>query len=147
MSDDRSDDDEIQLEPTASPDPNDIRLLSDGLTRFTATKTDEDRTKVPVAVWIRQQGLVLGGACGDTHYGWLYLSLLWIDDSLRGKGWGARLVERFEQEGIARGCHGAWVETYSFQAPDFYQRIGYREFGRLDDFPPGASRLFYWKPL
>jgi GNAT superfamily N-acetyltransferase len=147
MNDERSNDDEIQLELTASPNANDIRLLGEGLTRSTARTVDVDATKVPVAVWMRQQGQILGGAHGDTHYGWLYLSLLWIDESLRGQGWGTRLVQRFEQEGITRGCHGAWVETYSFQAPDFYERLGYREFGRLEDFPPGAARLFYWKPL
>jgi GNAT superfamily N-acetyltransferase len=90
---------------------------------------------------------VLGGAYGDTHYGWLYLSLLWVDETFRGQGWGRRLVEDFEAEGRARGCHGAWVSTYEFQAASFYERLAYHEFGRLEDFPPGSVRLFYWKPL
>jgi ribosomal protein S18 acetylase RimI-like enzyme len=96
---------------------------------------------------MRQDGRVVGGAYGDTHYGWLYLSLLWVDEPLRASGWGRRLVEDFEAEGVARGCHSSWVDTYGFQAPDFYERLGYQEFGRLKDFPLGSNRLFYWKPL
>src|SRR6516162_3170331 len=93
------------------------------------------------------KGHVLGGAYGYTHYGWLYLSLLWVDEALRGQGLGTQVVERFEAEGAARGCHAAWLDTYEFQAPTFYQRLGYQEFGRLEDFPPGSVRIFFWKPL
>jgi ribosomal protein S18 acetylase RimI-like enzyme len=70
-----------------------------------------------------------------------------VDESLRGQGWGKQLLERFENEAIARDCHAAWVDTYGFQAPGFYEKLGYREFGRLDNFPPGSARLFFWKPL
>jgi ribosomal protein S18 acetylase RimI-like enzyme len=138
----------IDLELSANPAETDVQVLSDGLERFNRrTVVGTDRTKIPIAVWMRRDGQVLGGACGDTHYGWLYLSLLWVDETLRGQGWGRRLVEHFEDEAVARGCHGAWVDTYGFQAPIFYERLGYREFGRLDEFPPGSARLFYWKRL
>jgi ribosomal protein S18 acetylase RimI-like enzyme len=138
----------IEIELTASPEEGDIRVLSEGLERFNrASAVGGARLKIPIAVWMRRDGQVVGGAYGDTHYGWLYLSLLWVDEALRRSGWGRRLVVEFEAEGVARGCHGAWVDTYGFQAPDFYQRLGYQEFGRLSEFPPGSARLFYWKPL
>jgi ribosomal protein S18 acetylase RimI-like enzyme len=137
----------IEMELTSNPAPEDVRALEKGLERFNRSSAGVDRTKVPIAVWMRQEGRVLGGAYGDTHYGWLYLSLLWVDEGLRGQGWGKRLVDRFEDEGVARGCRAAWVDTYGFQAPGFYEKIGYREFGRLDEFPPGSARVFYWKPL
>jgi ribosomal protein S18 acetylase RimI-like enzyme len=137
-----------EIEVTADPAPADIQILKDGLERFNQQSAfGADRTKVPIAVWLRRNGRVLGGAHGDTHYGWLYLSSLWVDESIRGHGWGRRLVARFEVEGIARGCHGAWVDTYGFQAPGFYERLGYRQFGRLDEFPAGSARLFYCKGL
>ena len=138
----------IDLELTSEPATDDIRALEEGLESFSRSKTTGmDRTKVPIAVWMRREGCLLGGAYGDTHSGWLYLSLLWVDESLRGQGWGKKLLERFEAEATARDCHSAWVDTYGFQAPGFYEKLGYREFGRLDNFPPGFSRLFYWKPL
>ncbi len=140
--------DRPELELSANPSERDIRVLSDGIERFNqSTPFGADRTKVPLAVLLRRGGEVVGGAHGDTHYGWLYLGSLWIDEALRGRGWGRALMVRFESEGISRGCKGAWVDTYGFQAPQFYEGLGYREFGRLDDFPPGSARYFYCKAL
>jgi ribosomal protein S18 acetylase RimI-like enzyme len=139
---------DLDLEVSAKPNLADIEVLEQGLEQFNrSTPFGRDRTKVPLAVWLRRRGRVLGGAYGDTHYGWLYLSTLWVSENLRGQGWGTRLVEAFEAEGTARGCRGAWVDTYGFQAPNFYERVGYQEFGRLEGFPPGSARHFYWKPL
>ena len=45
-----------------------------------------------------------------------------------------------------RGCHSAWVETFSFQAPGFYRKLGYEPFGELD-YPPGHKRIFLHKRL
>jgi GNAT superfamily N-acetyltransferase len=140
--------DGIELERTANSAEQDIQVLRDGLETFNrASAFGGDRVKIPVAVWMRRDAQVLGGAYGDTHYGWLYLSLLWVHEDFRGHGWGRRILEGFEAEGATRGCHAAWVDTYEFQAPDFYERLGYREFGRLDEFPPGSARLFCWKSL
>jgi GNAT superfamily N-acetyltransferase len=140
--------DDLRLELDTDPAENDIEVLEAGLDEFNrSTPLGRDRTKVPVAVWLRHGEQILGGASGDTHYGWLYLSALWVDEGVRGRGWGRRLIRLFEEEGIARGCHGAWVDTYGFQAPVFYERVGYREFGRLDEFPPGSARHFLSKRL
>lgn len=139
---------EIELDLTANPSDGDIGVLSDGLTQFNiASGFGHDRNKAPLAVFLRRNGQVVGGAYGDTHYGWLYLSELWIDEGLRGLGWGRRLIESFEAEGVRRGCSRAWVDTYGFQAPKVYESLGYSEFGRLEDFPPGSARHFYWKRL
>lgn len=142
------DDDGIELELIAIPAEEDVQVLRNGLERFNrASPLGRDPVKIPIAVWMRREGQVLGGAYGDTHYGWLYLSLLWVVEELRGLGWGRSLLEHCEAEAAARGCHGAWVDTYEFQAPTFYEQLGYREFGRLDEFPPSSARLFFWKPL
>jgi hypothetical protein len=52
-----------------------------------------------------------------------------------------------EQEAITRGCRGAWLDTFSFQARGFYERLGYAVFGTLDDYPPGQNRIFLHKVL
>jgi ribosomal protein S18 acetylase RimI-like enzyme len=148
VGDDRPETEDLSLELDANPSKSDIQVLDDGLAQFNnSTPVGRDRIKIPVAVWLRQRGRVLGGAYGNTHYGWLYLSTLWVHEQVRGEGWGSRLIELFEAEGTARGCHGAWVDTYGFQAPIFYKRVGYQEFGRLEEFPPGSARHFFWKPL
>jgi GNAT superfamily N-acetyltransferase len=140
--------DRVDLEFTLHPDPDDVASLAQGLDAFNQTvPLARDRAKVPLAVFLRRAGRVVGGAYGDAHYGWLYLGYLWVEESLRGTGWGRQLVGRFEGEGAALGARRVWVDTYGFQAPGFYERLGYQEFGRLDDFPPGSARHFLWKPL
>ena len=148
MGNDQPETEDLSLELDADPSKIDIQVLDDGLEQFNpSTPFGRDRIKIPVAVWLRQGGRVLGGAYGNTHFGWLYLSTLWVHEQVRGEGWGSRLIELLEAEGIARGCRGAWVDTYGFQAPIFYERVGYQEFGRLEEFPPGSARHFLWKPL
>ncbi len=88
-----------------------------------------------------------GGVWGEMRWGWLFIGLLWISDELRGHGYGHRLLERIEDEARKRGARSVYLDTFSFQAPDFYKRHGYRVFGQLDDFPPGHQRLFFTKEL
>jgi GNAT superfamily N-acetyltransferase len=148
VAEDESDGHDLQLELSAHPVTTDIKILEDGIERFNhSTPFNRDRSKIPLAVWLRRRGRVLGGAFGDTHYSWLYLSSFWVDEEVRGQGWGSRIIRLFEDEGLTRGCRAAWVDTYGFQAPSFYEKVGYQEFGRLEDFPPGSARHFYWKPL
>ena len=52
-----------------------------------------------------------------------------------------------EREAVSRGCHGAWLDTFEFQARGFYERIGYECFGELPGYPRGFSRFFMKKIL
>jgi ribosomal protein S18 acetylase RimI-like enzyme len=70
-----------------------------------------------------------------------------VDGAHRGGGWGRALLERAEEEAIARGLQGVWLDTFSFQAPGFYQKLGYEVFGTLADYPPGHTRYFLRKTL
>jgi len=80
---------------------------------------------------------ITGGLWGRTLYGWLYIHLLVIPEPQRRQGLGTRLVQMAEQEARARGCQGALVDTFSFQARPFYERLGYRVFATIEDYPPG----------
>lgn len=75
----------------------------------------------------------------------LHVDLLFLPESLRRDGIGRRLMNDAEGEAIRRGCRGAWLDTYSFQARGFYERLGYTTFGTIDDYPPGHSRIFLKK--
>lgn len=90
---------------------------------------------------------VLGGLWGRTAYDWLFVELLFVPESLRGRGVGSELMSRAETEAIARGCHGAWLDTFAFQARAFYERLGYSCFGELHDNPAGSARYFMKKVL
>ena len=92
-------------------------------------------------------GEIIGGLLGDTFWGWLYISILWLHDRLRGQGMGTKLLEMAEAEGVRRGCHHAFLDTMSFQALPFYEKHGYTVFGVLEDFPIGHSRYYLKKSL
>ncbi|OHX16342.1 GNAT family N-acetyltransferase [Chromobacterium sphagni] len=92
-----------------------------------------------------EEGQVAGGLWGYTNFGWLYVQLLAAPAAARGQGLGRRLMEQAEAEARARGCVGAWVDTFTFQAPAFYEGLGYQRFAELADYPPGHSRVFYHK--
>jgi GNAT superfamily N-acetyltransferase len=90
---------------------------------------------------------IVGGVLGETYWNWLYIDLLWVKDELRGYGYGHRLLMRAEDEARQRGAKNAYLDTFSFQALDFYEQHGYQIFGELPDFPPGHQRYFLKKQL
>lgn len=99
--------------------------------------------------WVlaRSSGELVGGLAGHTHWNWLFVSHLWVADDQRGVGLGTRLMRTAESEAVDRGAAHAHVDTYDFQALQFYERIGYQRFGVLQDYPPGHSRRFLRRDL
>jgi GNAT superfamily N-acetyltransferase len=94
-----------------------------------------------------EHGVVRGGLLGRQLWGWLYVEILWVDEEARGRGLGTRLLTQAEQEAREAGCTRVLLDTFEFQAPAFYQRMGYSVFGVLEDFPPGYRRYYLRKEL
>ena len=90
-------------------------------------------------------GALQAGVRFITAFDWLFVHLLWVAEAYRGQGVGSWLLAGAEDAARAKGCRSAYLDTFTFQAPKFYEKRGYREFGRLDDFPPGHSRIFLEK--
>lgn len=106
---------------------------------------DADR---PLALVLRDaDGGVQGGLWGRSYWRWLFVELLVVAPACRGQGLGRRLMAAAEAEARARDCVGIWLDTFSFQAPDFYAGLGFREFGRIPEYPPGRVRHFLLKRL
>jgi GNAT superfamily N-acetyltransferase len=100
----------------------------------------------PLMIPVRDNdGHVAGGLWGCTLFRWLQIEMLVVPPALRRMGVGSALVAAAEHEAATRGCLGAFVDTFSFQAPLFYERLGYHVFGVLDAFPPGHTRLYFRK--
>jgi len=103
---------------------------------------------LPVNFVLRgERGDVLGGILGQLWGGWLQITYLWVGKAARGQGYGARLVQEAEAYARSRGAVGATVETHSFQARPFYERLGYEVFGTLAGYPPGHAKFFLEKSL
>jgi GNAT superfamily N-acetyltransferase len=97
----------------------------------------------PLDIFIRDgENRLCGGLVGATYWDWLELDYLWLGSALRGRGIGRQLVSMAEAEAVARGCSRVWLRTYDFQARGFYEKLGYRVVGTLEDYPPGGA--LYW---
>ena len=137
----------ITLSIEENPDQNELEIVRQGLQAFNDSKV-ENVNHLTLEILLRDEdGKVRGGLLGDTYWGWLSISILWVDESLRGQGYGRRLLRTAEQEAIRRGCHSAHLDTMSFQARPFYEKEGYRVFGILEDVPIGNQRIFLYKHL
>jgi len=129
------------------PSPEDIRTLDAGLLAYNLDYVPDPHYR-KLSIFIRDEGgVVLGGLAGNTYWGWLYVSQLWLDEEIRSRGLGRRLLALAEEEAIRRGCRHAHLDTLDFQALQFYQKQGYVVFGVLDDLPPGHKRYFLKKAL
>lgn len=85
-------------------------------------------------------GAVQGGMIARISWQWLYVETIAVAPALRGGGWGSRLMDAAEAVARGRGCTGARLDTYSFQARGFYEKRGYRVVGTIEDCPPGHAR-------
>jgi GNAT superfamily N-acetyltransferase len=117
------------------------------LVAYNAQQTGTDDYRLLVLAVFNEDGAVIGGLWGRTVFGWLCIDVLFVPESLRGRGVGAELMLRAEREAIARGCRNAWLDTFQFQARGFYEKLGYRCFGELEDYPVGFARYFMRKSL
>ena len=103
-------------------------------------------TAKPVAIHLKDEtGTSVGGLWGRIAYDWLFIELLAVPESLRGKNHGAALVTEAEEIARREGCLGVWLDTYEFQSRGFYERVGYSVFGALADHPVGSTRFFMKK--
>jgi ribosomal protein S18 acetylase RimI-like enzyme len=136
------------LQLDEKPAERDVARIVAGLRAFNERQTKRPLNRRKFSVYVRDgDGAIAGGLVGVTYWDWLYIDYLWLGAELRRRGWGRRLLREAERVGRERGCRAAWLDTFSFQAPGFYRRMGYTEFGRMDEHPSGHARHFLWKRL
>lgn len=123
------------------------KAILNGLIRFNqAFGGNEDRRELTIA-FKDHNGKVVAGLNGHSDWGWLFVKLLWVSDDYRRVGLGTKLMNTAESEAKRRKCRNIWLDTFAFQAPRFYEKLGYRKFGELLDYPVGYKRYFYTKKL
>ena len=133
---------------TDAPDREAQDAIESGLGRYNAEQAGYADAR-PLAVLISDPDTrqVVGGLLGRTSLGLLFVDIFFVPDRLRGQGLGGRILQMAEDEGRRRGCSASVLYTISFQAPRFYEKRGYRTFGKIDCDPPGTSRIFMVKDL
>ncbi len=137
----------ISIQLDNDPKSSDLQQVREGLNAYNVLHVDPDQHQL-LAVYLRDsEDQICGGLTGGTYWGWLHIDILWLREDLRGQGYGQRLMAIAEAEGVRRGCRHAMVDTHDFQAPDFYRKLGYVEWGVLEDLPAGHQRIFFRKEL
>ena len=94
-----------------------------------------------------QSNMLIGGLTGEVFWNALYIASLWVEDTHRRHGYGSALLRAAEDAARAEGCALAYLSTFDFQAPAFYDRHGYEAFGELAGVPRGSRRIWFRKPL
>ena len=138
----------VQIIIAENPSNEDVKVLYKALRAFNTGIAGAPENK-PFMALLRDTatGKILGGVHSVFFYGWFYISMLFIPEELRKKGYGTQLLDKAEAFAREQGSQGIWLDTYSFQAPGFYDKAGFENFGELTNVPPGHSRVSYRKIL
>jgi len=137
----------LTLTQETAPDEATIRAIEGGLDAYNESVGAAWNVAPLWIVGRDESGTVQAGLRAITVFDWMFVVWLWVGQAHRGGGIGSRLLAQAEAIARARGCRASYLDTFSFQAPKFYERRGYREFGRLDDFPAGHARIWLSKAL
>jgi GNAT superfamily N-acetyltransferase len=130
-----------------APDIHDVQFLDDKIYEFNVERTGITDGQL-LAIFLRdEQNNIIAGLYGWTWGGTCEVRTLWIHKDLRGKGLGTQLMAAAETEARTRGATQMVLSTHSFQAPDFYRRLGFEPVGAFDDYPAGHQSIFLRKRI
>lgn len=139
--------DEIDISLLSEPTQEDMQKVFSGLGAYNepiAGKWDLERLVIHAK---NEKGEIVGGVVGETFWKWLKVSGLWVNESQRGKGLGSKLMAQAESEALKRGCQNVLLQTFSFQARPFYEKLGYQLVATIEGLPPGHSEHTMTKKL
>ena len=135
---------QVRLENTESQKS---QIIGDLIRSYNRSKREVAESE-PLNLYVEDEhGEIMAGLVAETFGNWLEIEYLFVKEHLRGQGIGSQLLQRAESEAKKRNCRFAFVNTYQFQAPAFYQKHGYQEVFTLKDYPYTGQRHYYQKDL
>lgn len=141
----------MRIELAITPDDADLKVMSDGIKSFNQKHLPDAVVFEPdtrFAVFAKDDdGTVLGGIRANAFWNYCILELVWISEDARGMRVGSRLMAEAEKHCRELGFEYVRTETVSFQAKPFYEKLGYRVFGELADYPKGHTTYCLVKKL
>jgi GNAT superfamily N-acetyltransferase len=133
--------DALRLTVETEPGSEDIRFLEERLYEFNVEATGITDGNL-LGVFVRgSDGSVVGGAFGWTWGGTCYIRYLFIPANMRRQGLGTEVMRAVEKEAKSRSCRQIVLETHEFQAPGFYQKLGFEAVSRVADYPRGHDYM------
>jgi GNAT superfamily N-acetyltransferase len=138
----------LAVDVDESPDPALRDAILEPLRAFNESRVGPIKAE-PLAIALRdpESDAVSGGLWGLSVAGWFYVDLIVIPEGYRRQGLGTELLQTVEKIARKRGCIGVWLHTGTFQAPAFYEKLGFTTFGTVPDYPPGHATIYYLKRL
>ena len=138
----------LRFETTeGDPTPEDFDALSKGLLAHHASQ-GHPRTWKKFCIFLKnKENKAQAGIIVTFTWNGMHIDSLWVDISLRGKDYGTKLMHMAEKEALKRNCTIAFTDTFSWQAPGFYEKLGYTLYGQLEGFPEDNSLSYYSKKL
>ena len=135
---------QVILENTESQKAQEIGDLIRSYNRSKREKAESE----PLNLYVEDdKGELMAGLVAETFGNWLEIEYLFVKEEFRGQGIGSQLLQQAESEAKKKTCRYAFVNTYQFQAPNFYQKQGYKEVFTLKDYPYSGQRHYYQKDL
>ena len=135
---------QLRLENTESQKS---QIIGDLIRSYNRSKREAAESE-PLNIYVEDDsGELMAGLVAETFGNWLEIEYLFVKEDLRGQGIGSQLLQQAESEAKKRNCRFAFVNTYQFQAPAFYQKYGYKEVFTLKDYPYTGQRHYYQKDL
>ncbi len=125
----------------------DISDVFQGLLEYNNARTGGLKPKKLGIFFENESGEKLAGLIGYTYGNWLTVEYLWVSESLRGQHIGRRMLAQAENTARERGCRYVFLDTFSFQAPDFYRKHGFQEVFALQEYPLIHKRHYFTKIL
>ena len=124
-----------------------VEIIHSGLLEYNLSKI-EDKNIRDIGIFLENDtGEITAGLIGNTNGNWLKIKYLWVDKASRGMGVGSRILQAAEEEAKARGCRFVFLDTFGFQAPDFYKKYGYKNVFTLEEYPVTGKRYYFVKEL
>lgn len=136
----------IAMEITNRPKQEDVQLISSSVRTHNLEHMPNDFCDL--AVFKRNSDRnIIGGLTAVTYWQKLDIHYLWVSPQHRGLGLAKALLLAAENEARQRGCISSQLDTFDFQAPNFYLKLGYEIFGELAGFHDDCKRYYLSKPL
>ena len=104
----------------------------------------KDEERVVLAATNKDEDLI-GGVSATLWGGCLEIDYIWVSEELRGSGVGSELLKRLEKLVKERGCRRVILDTFSFQAPEFYAKQGYQEYQTIEGYSDGTVAKHFFK--
>jgi ribosomal protein S18 acetylase RimI-like enzyme len=129
------------------PTPEERYRIIDPLIAYNEAQAGPRNSKEFALSVHSETGEFIGGLLGFTHWNHFFVSSVFVDQALRREGIGRELLKRAQALALEQGCDVIYLDTFDYQAPGFYEKLGFKVFGTLEDYPTGHQRFYLVKRL